>query len=198
MGGCPATEQCRRPFLVLSFGAQGACPLRDFFQEKSDRVPFRVFVIPLLYADAATEELNSFLASHRIVQIERRWMDQGNQSSLAFCVEYVLTSPTTDRNPKSQLSRNRIDYKTILSADEFTIFSLLRELRKELSQQEGVPVFALFNNEQLALMVQRRCSSKADLLGIEGIGEAKVEKYSEKLLATLAKFASPEPNSDLP
>jgi superfamily II DNA helicase RecQ len=177
---------------------QGVCPLRNFFLEKSDRVPFRVFVIPLLYADAATEELNSFLASHRIVQIERRWMDQGNQSSLAFCVEYVIISPTLDRNPKSQLSRNRIDYKAILSPDEFTVFSLLRELRKELSQQEGVPVFALFNNEQLAQMVQRRCSSKADLLGIEGIGEAKVEKYSEKLLATLAKFASPEPNSDLP
>jgi superfamily II DNA helicase RecQ len=188
------------PKTVLGFkllGAGGLPPAR-FFQEKSDRVPFRVFVIPLFYADAATEELNSFLASQRIVQIERRWMDQGNQSSLAFCVEYVLTAPATDRNPKSQLSRNRIDYKTILSPDEFTIFSLLRELRKELSQQEGVPVFALFNNEQLALMVQRRCSSKADLLGIEGIGEAKVEKYSEKLLATLAKFASPEPNSDLP
>ncbi len=161
-------------------------------------MPYRVFVVPLLYADAATEELNSFLASHRIVQIERRWMDQGNQSTLVFCVEYVLASPKPDRNPKSQLSRNRIDYKQILSPGEFTIFSLLRDLRKELSQQEGVPVFALFNNEQLAQMVQRRCSTKSDLLGIEGIGEAKVEKYSEKLLATLAKFASPEFNSDLP
>jgi superfamily II DNA helicase RecQ len=176
----------------------GACPLRDFFQEKSDLVPFRVFVIPVLFADAATEELNSFLASHRIVQIERRWMDQGNQSTLVFCVEYVLTSPKPDRNPKSQLSRNRIDYKTILSPDEFTIFSLLRELRKELSQQEGVPVFALFNNEQLAQMVQRRCSTKADLLGIEGIGEAKVDKYSEKILITLSKFALPPARSESP
>jgi superfamily II DNA helicase RecQ len=110
----------------------------------------------------------------------------------------VLTSPARDANPRSQLSRNRIDYKTILSPDEFTIFSLLRDLRKELSQQEGVPVFALFSNEQLAQMVQRRCSSKADLLGIEGIGEAKVEKYSEKLLATLSKFALPPPSSESP
>ena len=104
-----------------------------------------------------------------------------------------LLPPTRVGNPRTQLSRNRIDYKTILSSDEFTIFSQLRELRKELSQQEGVPVFALFSNEQLAQMVQRRCSSKADLLGIEGIGEAKVEKYSEKLIATLSKFASQPP-----
>ena len=161
-------------------------------------MPFRIFLIPVLYSDEATEELNAFIAGHRVAHIERKWIDQGTQSAYVFCVEYVLASPTRDGNPRSQLSRNRIDYKTILSPDEFTIFSLLRELRKELSQQEGVPVFALFSNEQLAQMVQRRCASKADLLGIEGIGEAKVEKYSEKLLATLSKFTSPPPSSELP
>ncbi|MFN6138479.1 MAG: HRDC domain-containing protein [Planctomycetota bacterium] len=159
-------------------------------------MPFRIFLIPVLYGDDATEELNAFIASHRVAHIERKWIDQGTQSAWAFCVEYVLASPTRDGNPRTQLSRNRIDYKTILSSDEFTIFSQLRELRKELSQQEGVPVFALFSNEQLAQMVQRRCSSKADLLGIEGIGEAKVEKYSEKLIATLSKFASQPPSSE--
>ena len=161
-------------------------------------MPFRIFLIPVLYSDEATEELNALIAGHRVAHIERKWIDQGTQSAYVFCVEYVLASPTRDGNPRSQLSRNRIDYKTILSPNEFTIFSLLRELRKELSQQEGVPVFALFSNEQLAQMVQRRCSSKADLLGIEGIGEAKVEKYSEKLLATLSKFTSPPPSSELP
>lgn len=158
-------------------------------------MPFRIFLIPVLYSAEATEELNAFIAGHRVAHIERKWIDQGAQSAYVFCVEYVLASPTRDGNPRSQLSRNRIDYKTVLSPDEFTIFSLLRDLRKELSQQEGVPVFALFSNEQLAQMVQRRCISKADLLGIEGIGEAKVEKYSQKLLAVLLKFASPSPSS---
>ena len=36
------------------------------------------------------------------------------------------------------------------------------------------------------------------LLGIDGIGEAKVDKYSEKLLAALSKFASPPPRSESP
>jgi superfamily II DNA helicase RecQ len=161
-------------------------------------MPFRIFLIPVLYSDEATEELNTFIASHRVAHIERKWIDQGTQSAWAFCVEYVLASPKLDGNPRSQLSRNRVDYKTSLSPDEFTIFSLLRNIRKELSQQEGVPVYALFSNEQLAQMVQRRCSSKADLLGIEGIGEAKVDKYSEKLLEALSKFASPPPSSESP
>jgi superfamily II DNA helicase RecQ len=161
-------------------------------------MPFKIFLIPVCYSDEATDELNAFIASHRVVRIERKWIDQGPQSAWTFCVEYVLASPTVDGKPRSALSRNRIDYKTILSPDEFTVFSLLRELRKEMSQQEGVPVYALFSNEQLAQMVQRQCSSKADLLGIEGVGEAKVEKYSEKLLAVLSKFTSPPPNFESP
>jgi len=154
-------------------------------------MPFRIFMIPILCGDEATQELNAFIANHRVAHIDRKWIDQGTQSAWVFCVEYLLSSPTRDSNPRTQLSRNRIDYKTILSPDEFTIFSLLREVRKELSQQEGVPVFALFSNEQLAQMVQRRCTSKSDLQAIEGIGEGKVEKYSERLLSTLSKFSSP-------
>ncbi len=161
-------------------------------------MPYRVFLLPVTHSEIATEELNAFVACHRVVRIEQRWIEQGNQSAWAFCVEYLLTSPSTQSNPRANLSRNRIDYKTILSPDEFTIFSLLRELRKELSQQEGVPVFALFSNEQLAQMVQRRCTSKADLLGIEGVGESKVDKYSDKLLVTLSKFASPPASLESP
>gem|GEM_PF-6174482 len=111
-------------------------------------MPFRIFLIPVLYSDEATEELNAFIAGHRVAHIERKWIDQGAQSAYVFCVEFVLASPTRDGNPRSQLSRNRIDYKTILTPDEFTIFSLLRELRKELSQQEGCPClpFSATNN----------------------------------------------------
>ncbi len=161
-------------------------------------MPFRIFLVPILYGDDSTDELNAFIASHRVVHIERRWIEQGNQSAWAFCIEYVLTPSPLHGNSKSQLSRNRVDYKTILSPDEFTVFSRLRNLRKELSQQEGVPVYALFSNEQLAQMVQRRCSSRVDLLGIEGIGEAKVEKYSEKLLAILLTSVSPDSSLALP
>ncbi len=36
-------------------------------------MPFRVFLVPVLYGDDATDELNAFMASHRVVHIERRW-----------------------------------------------------------------------------------------------------------------------------
>ena len=161
-------------------------------------MPFSFFVVSLIDNREAAEELNAFLGNHRVVHVERRWIEQGSQSAWAFCIEYIESRGERGAIPKSGLSRNRIDYKTILSSEEFAIFSLLRELRKELPQQEAVPVYALFNNEQLAQMVQRRCSTKTDLLGIEGIGEARVDKYSERLLATLAKFPRSGPEREVP
>lgn len=160
-------------------------------------MPFRIFHVPVHYSESATTELNAFIASHRVVHIDRKWIEMGDQSAWVFCIEYTGISTTQEAGFRGRLNRNRIDYKTILKPDEFTVFSLLRELRKELSQQEGVPVFALFTNEQLAQMVQRRCSSKADLHGIEGIGEAKVDKYSERLLTVLTKYPRPASGSEL-
>ena len=79
-----------------------------------------------------------------------------------------------------------MDYKAILPAQEFAVFSQLRALRKELAQTEAVPVYTLFTNEQLAQMVQRRCRSKSDLAQIDGIGDGKLDKYAERLLALLS------------
>jgi len=52
-------------------------------------------------------------------------------------------------------------------------------------QRWGMRSLALFTNEQLAQMVQRRCRTKSELLGIEGVGEAKIDKYAERLLLIL-------------
>ena len=46
-------------------------------------------------------------------------------------------------------------------------------MRKELAEKEGVPAYALFTNEQLAEMVQRRVGSLTAMKEIEGVGDFK-------------------------
>lgn len=65
------------------------------------------------------------------------------------------------------------------------MFARLRALRKTLAEQEGVPAYALFTNEQLAGMVQRRVRTVGDLREIDGVGEARVEKYGGAFLDIL-------------
>jgi superfamily II DNA helicase RecQ len=118
------------------------------------------------------------------LSIDRQLIDQGMNSFWAICVDY-LNSIAVENSGVANLSRSRVDYKTILPPNEFDVFSRLRELRKELAQAEAVPVYALFTNEQLAQMVQRRCQSTRDLAAVEGISDTKIGKYGERLLPLL-------------
>lgn len=144
----------------------------------------RFFLVPVRDSENAERELNGFLASHKVLSIDRQLVDVGMNSFWAICVDY-LTSSAGESTLTSNLSRSRVDYKTILPPEEFEVFSRLRQLRKDLAQSEAVAVYALFTNEQLAQMVQRRCRTRSDLAQIEGIGESKIEKYAERLLPLL-------------
>ena len=144
----------------------------------------RFFLVPVRDSENAERELNGFLASHKVLSIDRQLVDVGMNSFWAICIDY-LTSSAGESTLTSNLSRSRVDYKTILPPEEFEVFSRLRQLRKDLAQSEAVPVYALLTNEQLAQMVQRRCRTRSDLAQIEGIGESKIEKYAERLLPLL-------------
>ena len=86
-----------------------------------------------------------------------------------------------------------MDYKKILSPDEFRVFSRLRDVRKVASQQEGIPLYAVFTNEQLATMVRRRMRTKADLQTLDGVGQARVNKHADAFIQVLRDAWSERP-----
>jgi superfamily II DNA helicase RecQ len=149
----------------------------------------KFFEIPTYASCEAEDELNAFLCSHRVVSTERKFVDVGRNSYWAICVDYLIDSrsPTSS---KLNAGRNRIDYKSILSAEEFTVYLKLREWRKATAMQEAIPVYSLFHNEHLAQMVQHRCSTIEELLAIDSLDQNKVSKYAPQLLAVLAELGS--------
>jgi superfamily II DNA helicase RecQ len=143
----------------------------------------KFFTIPVHGNDAAQEDLNRFLNAHRIVSVERSFVQDGANSAWALCVSY---EPSGEGRPQSG-KRGKVDYREVLSEDDFAVYARLRSLRREIAESEGVPVYSLFTNEQMAEMVTRRVSSAAALREIAGIGEARVEKYGKAFLQTLAE-----------
>ena len=97
-----------------------------------------------------------------------------------------------DSYPSGDKSRSRkksrIDYREILSEQDFAVFSRLRELRKILAEKEAVPVYAVCANEQLAKMSRERCSSLSQLQEINGFGEAKANKYGRAFLEAISEM----------
>ena len=77
--------------------------------------------------------------------------------------------------------------KCLLSSQDFAVYVKLREWRKKVADEEGVPVYTIFTNEQLAQIVENRVESKTDLSKIEGVGESRLAKYSVAVLEILAE-----------
>lgn len=134
-------------------------------------------------------ELNAFLARHRVVTVDRRFVEAGADSFWALCVDYLhgeVGSGATHGAPGR--AERKVDYKEVLTPAQFEVFAKLRELRKQIADKEAVPVYAVFTNEQLATMVQKRVASAVALREIDGIGEARVEKYAAPFLALLGEW----------
>lgn len=132
----------------------------------------------------AAEALNRFLRSHRILTVEKEWVSAGEESFWMFCVDHLDGDTGRGQGGKARMSSS-VDYKDVLPPEQFSVFAKLRDLRKEIAEDEGVPVFTLFTNKQLAEMVRNACRTRSDLQQIEGIGNARTEKYGEPFLEVL-------------
>jgi len=149
----------------------------------------KCFAIPALTPDEAADEVSRFLASHRILTIDRKLVDDGPASYWAICVTYQQASEP------SPAKYSKTDYRDLLSEEDFAIYARLRNLRKELAQREAVPAYAIFTNEQLATIVRERVSSVEQLGAISGVGTSKVQKYGDAMLA-LARQAFTSENQE--
>ncbi len=147
---------------------------------------FAFFTVPVADSDLAEQELNSFLAQHRVVSVDCTMVADGTSSFWAISVRYRAGSQG------GGIKKAKIDYRDVLSAKEFAAYVRLRDLRKTMAEQEGVPPYALFTNEQLATMVRREIPSIAALAEISGVGPAKVEKYGAAFVAAIKAATKPD------
>ncbi len=145
---------------------------------------YKLFTVSIHNSEPAEDKLNAFLRSHTVLSVERRWVDQGTMSFWSFCVDYLDAGTGGDGGSRR---RGKIDYRQVLNDADFALFAKLRDLRKEIAQAEGVPVYAIFNNEQLAKMVQEQARSNSDLEAIAGVGDGRMQKYGPRFLEFLTQ-----------
>jgi DNA helicase II / ATP-dependent DNA helicase PcrA len=62
----------------------------------------------------------------------------------------------------------------------------LRAWRRKRAEADGVPAYVVFNDRTLAALAERRPRSRGELLAVDGIGPAKLDRYGDELLALLA------------
>lgn len=146
---------------------------------------FNTFYIPMDDDGALAERMNAFLRSHRVMSVKQRDFPDG----WGFCVEWLDGEAPGARDPRQYLpyQREKVDYMKVLEPDAFKRFSEYRKRRKEIAETDGVKPFVVMTDAQMAELAKVENPTKADLGKIDGFGEARVEKYGERLLAEAAQ-----------
>lgn len=65
------------------------------------------------------------------------------------------------------------------------LFTKLRELRRELSKQQGVPPYVVFGDAALRQMAQSTPTTDAAFLAINGVGQTKLSRYGPQFLEVI-------------
>jgi ATP-dependent DNA helicase RecQ len=68
---------------------------------------------------------------------------------------------------------------------EGEIFARLRELRRQLATQRGIPAYMVFSDAVLLAMAERRPTTEAAVLAISGVGPKKLAQYGDAFLSVL-------------
>lgn len=155
---------------------------------------YKFFRVSAQNLNPAAHELNRFLRSHSVDSVERHFVGQGEASFWLFCVEYQEqpiggTGAASEAGTGSAGTRRkeRVDYRDLLDDDDFQVYVGLKQLRQEIANEEKLAIYLIFTNEHLAKIAETRPRTKEDLKKIEGLGQARVDKYGERVLQWLIK-----------
>jgi superfamily II DNA helicase RecQ len=146
------------------------------------------FWIPASSPHAAQEDLNRFLASRRVLAVDRQFIADGLNSAWSVAVDH---DDGVAGGAGASTEKARVDYREILDPATFAVFATLRARRKELAELEGVPAHVIATNEQMAQIARMRAASLDDLKQVDGLGESRLRRYGRALLDVVAAASKP-------
>ena len=96
------------------------------------------------------------------------------------------------KGAKAASREKRKEKDALLRAVDEPVFEALRELRLSLSKEQGVPPYVIFHDSVLMTMASKRPADRSAMSMISGVGEQKLERYSEAFLEVINRFPRPD------
>lgn len=142
----------------------------------------RIFNIPITDTGELQSELNRFLAGHKVLEVEQKFFQNEKGGCWSFCVRHI-----PDGSGANGGGKGKVDYKQVLSEEQFAVFSRLREIRKALANDDGVPAYAVFTDEELANIARLPELTEKAMESVPGIGEKKIARYGRPMIGEYNK-----------
>lgn len=111
----------------------------------------KLFTIPINEIESYNEELNKFLRSHKIIEVDKHLVQNGVSYNWCFYISYIGITQNTKFSTKK-----KIDYMQVLDTATFAIFSKLREIRKQIAVKHAVSAYIVFTDAELAEIAKQK------------------------------------------
>jgi ATP-dependent DNA helicase RecQ len=97
----------------------------------------------------------------------------------------ALRIDTTETGAREQRSRNRL---VEVEPELAPLWQALRDCRKKIAEEQGIPPFMVFHDATLRLMAVEQPTSLRDLLNISGVGQSKLDHYGAQFIAVIRDY----------
>ncbi|MHA6688355.1 DNA helicase RecQ [Mesorhizobium sp. A556] len=116
-------------------------------------------------------------------------ISEGGRQFLREKPTLMLRVPPPSRTVREKgASRNQA--ATALPEADQALFQALREKRREIARTQNVPPYVIFHDKTLIELAAARPASRAQMAGVPGVGETKLDRYGPAFLAVIAEHDS--------
>jgi ATP-dependent DNA helicase RecQ len=105
---------------------------------------------------------------------------------------HLLRARAPEVLAQSDRKRRKVDgsVATALSPEEHRLFEALRQLRRGIAAERGVPPYVVFGDAVLEEMSRLRPGSLSAFAAIKGVGQSKLEQFGERFLGSIAEWCA--------
>jgi len=77
-----------------------------------------------------------------------------------------------------------------VAAGDVDLLSLLRDVRRQLADRKSIPLYMVASNKTLEEIARNKPGSHKEMLGIHGMGPARVAQYGQPLIDAIRAWGA--------
>lgn len=133
-------------------------------------------------------EISCFLKDKVLISLDNYLIESGSKKYLTL----VVTYSHSEIELLEDKSTKATNWEKLINESNTDFFTSLKNWRLEESKKQGLPLFIIFTNKQLADITTMVPETLNHLSQIDGIGPQKMKKYGEIILKLSKEFKSRE------
>jgi superfamily II DNA helicase RecQ len=158
---------------------------------------YKIWTIPCLSASQQLQkEFDTFILSHIIVDVEKKFFQTDSGGYWSFCVGYYDTGTLKVAQHIPANTGEKPDYQKILG-EKYHIFEKYKNIRTQLSKEAGYPPYTIFNDYELSEIAKLESPNETNAAAIKGISKNKVGKYFKLLIERYDKLPKEEKTEEI-